>query len=78
MKNKANKEEWWGGWIQIWYIVRTFVNVTMYSQYNNNNNNNKKDTVESISSRLNQAEETTWGIEDTVDKISHSDSKVKH
>jgi hypothetical protein len=25
-----------GGWIQVWCIVRTFVNVTMYPQYNNN------------------------------------------
>jgi hypothetical protein len=24
------------GWIQLWSIVRTFVNVTMYPQYNNN------------------------------------------
>jgi hypothetical protein len=27
-----------GGWVQLWYIERTFVNVTMYPQYNNNNN----------------------------------------
>jgi hypothetical protein len=26
------------GWIQVWYIVRTSVNVTMYPQHNNNNN----------------------------------------
>jgi hypothetical protein len=26
------------GSIQLWYIVRTFINVTMYPQYNNNNN----------------------------------------
>jgi hypothetical protein len=25
-----------GGWIQLWYIVRAFVNVTIYPQYNNN------------------------------------------
>jgi hypothetical protein len=25
-----------GGWIQQWYAVRTFVNVTVYPQYNNN------------------------------------------
>jgi hypothetical protein len=31
-----DKGEWWKGWIQLWYIIRTFVNVTMYSQYNNN------------------------------------------
>jgi hypothetical protein len=24
------------GWIQLWYIVRTFVNVTLYPQDNNN------------------------------------------
>jgi hypothetical protein len=23
------------GWIQLWYIVRTFENVTMYPKYNN-------------------------------------------
>jgi hypothetical protein len=23
-------------WIQLWYIVRSFVNATMYPQYNNN------------------------------------------
>jgi hypothetical protein len=30
---KGNKGEWWRWWIQvryIWYIVRTFVNATMY------------------------------------------------
>jgi hypothetical protein len=33
----VHKGEWWGGWwTQLWYIVRTFVNATMYSQYNNN------------------------------------------
>jgi hypothetical protein len=26
------KGQWWNGWIQLWYIVRTFVNVTMYPQ----------------------------------------------
>jgi hypothetical protein len=25
-----NKGEWWSGWIQIWYIVRNFVNSCMY------------------------------------------------
>jgi hypothetical protein len=33
-----NKGEWWRGWIQleyIWYILRTFVNGTMYPQHNN-------------------------------------------
>jgi hypothetical protein len=32
----GDKEEWGRGWIQLWYIVRTFVNVTMYPRYNNN------------------------------------------
>jgi hypothetical protein len=27
------------GWIQLWYIVKTFANVTMHSQYNDNKNN---------------------------------------
>jgi hypothetical protein len=37
--------EWWRGWIQLWYTVRTFVNVTVYPLYNNNiikNENNFK------------------------------------
>jgi hypothetical protein len=25
-----------GGWIQLWCIVTTFINVTMYPKYNNN------------------------------------------
>jgi hypothetical protein len=29
--------EWWRGWIQLWYVTRTSVNVTMYSQYKNKN-----------------------------------------
>jgi hypothetical protein len=33
---RGDKGEWWRGWIQLWYIVRTSVNVTMYPQYNNN------------------------------------------
>jgi hypothetical protein len=32
----GDKGEWWREWIQLWYTIRTFVNVTMYSQYNNN------------------------------------------
>jgi hypothetical protein len=31
---KGDKEEWWREWNQLWYIVRTLVNVTMYPQYN--------------------------------------------
>jgi hypothetical protein len=30
------KGEWLKGWIQLWYIVRTFVKITIYPQYNNN------------------------------------------
>jgi hypothetical protein len=26
----GNKGEWWREWIQVWYIVRTFVNAAMY------------------------------------------------
>jgi hypothetical protein len=37
-------KEWWRGWIQIWHIVRTFVNVTMYPQYNNMTIKNIKNT----------------------------------
>jgi hypothetical protein len=35
---EGEKGEWWRGWIQvwyIWYIVRTFVNATMYPQHRN-------------------------------------------
>jgi hypothetical protein len=34
---KGDKWEWWREWIQLWYIVRTLLNVTVYPQYNNNN-----------------------------------------
>jgi hypothetical protein len=37
----GEKGEWWRGWIQLWYIERTFVNVTIHPQYNNNRNTNK-------------------------------------
>jgi hypothetical protein len=30
MKGGRDKGEWWKGWIQLSYIVRTFVNATMY------------------------------------------------
>jgi hypothetical protein len=33
---KGDKGKWWTGWIQLWYIVRAFVSVIMYPQYNNN------------------------------------------
>jgi hypothetical protein len=35
MEGGGAKGEWWKGLIQLWYIVRTFVNVTMYLWYNN-------------------------------------------
>jgi hypothetical protein len=40
--------EWWRGWIQlwyIWYIVRTFVNATIYPQHNNLKMGKKKRTI---------------------------------
>jgi hypothetical protein len=30
MGGKGDKVEWWRRWIKIWYIVRAFVNATMY------------------------------------------------
>jgi hypothetical protein len=30
MGKGENKREWWRGWVQPRYIMRTFVNVTMY------------------------------------------------
>jgi hypothetical protein len=38
MGEEEDKGEWWRGWIQVWdicYIVRTFLNATMYPQHNN-------------------------------------------
>jgi hypothetical protein len=35
-KIEDEKWAWWRRWIQLWYIVTTFVNVTMYPKYNNN------------------------------------------
>jgi hypothetical protein len=32
---RRDKGEWWREWIQLWYILRNFVNVTMYLQHNN-------------------------------------------
>jgi hypothetical protein len=34
MGEMGNKREWWRGWIQLWYNVRNYVSVTMYTQYN--------------------------------------------
>jgi hypothetical protein len=28
--------EWWRGWVQLRHFVRTFVDITMYPQYNYN------------------------------------------
>jgi hypothetical protein len=31
----GDKEEWWKGWFQVWYIwhvIKTFMNATMYLQ----------------------------------------------
>jgi hypothetical protein len=42
------KGEWWREWIQLWYIVRTFVTVTMYPQNNNNNNKRLKKKVKNL------------------------------
>jgi hypothetical protein len=39
MLEMAFKGEWWRGWIQLQYNVRTFVNVTMCPQHNNNKKN---------------------------------------
>jgi hypothetical protein len=44
MEGKSERREWWRGWIQLWYIARTFVNVTLYPKYNNNNN--KKENMQ--------------------------------
>jgi hypothetical protein len=42
MGGRGNKREWQKGWIQLWYIVRTFVNITMCSLYNNNKKKRKE------------------------------------
>jgi hypothetical protein len=36
------------GWIQLWYIVKTFVNVTMYPQFNNNKKENKTNKTKQL------------------------------
>jgi hypothetical protein len=36
MGGGGSKGECWKEWVQLWYTVRTFINVTMYLQYNNN------------------------------------------
>jgi hypothetical protein len=36
MGRGKDEGEWWMEWIQLWYIVTTFVNVIMYPQQNNN------------------------------------------
>jgi hypothetical protein len=33
---KEDKAEWWRRWIQLWYTVRSFANITMGLKYNNN------------------------------------------
>jgi hypothetical protein len=35
LKGRWDKVECWKGWIQLWYNIRSLVNVTMYPQYNN-------------------------------------------
>jgi hypothetical protein len=35
MVRGEDKGEWWVGWIQPWYFVSTFVNITMHLQYSN-------------------------------------------
>jgi hypothetical protein len=36
MRGRGYNGEWWRVWIQWWYIVRTFANITMYPKYSNN------------------------------------------
>jgi hypothetical protein len=45
VRGEENNEEWWWEWIQLWDIVKTFVNTTMYSQYSNNNSNNNNKRI---------------------------------
>jgi hypothetical protein len=35
-RSQAPQKEWWREWIQLWCIVRTLINVTVYSLHNNN------------------------------------------
>jgi hypothetical protein len=53
---RGNKGQWFRVWIQLWCIVTTFINVTMYSQ-----NNNKK-----ILKRVKWNE--NWGLENNIIK----------
>jgi hypothetical protein len=42
MGGEGDKGEWWRGWIQLWYIMRTFVTVTLCPQHNSNKKNEKR------------------------------------
>jgi hypothetical protein len=44
----GGKGEWWRGWNHLWYILRDFVNVTMYLQYNNSKKYRKIKLFENI------------------------------
>jgi hypothetical protein len=46
MGGRGIKENDGGGWIQPCYIVSTFVNVTLYPQYNNNYSNEENSMQE--------------------------------
>jgi hypothetical protein len=41
-RRRGDKGEWWRGWIQLSYIIRTFINVTIYLQYNNKKINSRE------------------------------------
>jgi hypothetical protein len=46
---REDKGKLWREWIQLWYIIRTFVNVTIYPQYDN-----KKQSLRTLLSHLGQ------------------------
>jgi hypothetical protein len=62
---EGDKGEWWRGWIQLWYVVRTFVNARMYPQYNSNLKkflNNTKHT-QKLGVMVHACNPSTWEAE---------------
>jgi hypothetical protein len=45
---EEDKGDLWKEWIQVWCIIRTFVNVTIYSQYSNKKKVKVKKRIENI------------------------------
>jgi hypothetical protein len=65
---RRDKGEWWRGWIQIWYIwyiLRAFVNATMYPQHSNKRKKGKNKLQNSSKSLLKREERVSTSITHT-------------